>query len=454
MDWWQIAVAAILAAFGPVALIVVSDELRRTRLRDVVDLENSVFKGVDGGPQLELAKARYSRHTDSTSSMGGKQGEVRILLGGLLYFALSFAGFAMLFVPLRGLLPDAACGTAGGPGTALFWSPTPGGGAGCGEAVRAAAVTAFAFIGGYVFNAQYLLRQTINQELSAQSFVRAALRLLMGMGLASVAYHAGAATSLAAETSTAASLAYGLALAVGFMAGYLPEYALTQIARIAKATQKELDVAALEKAKVVPLEVIDGIDSVISFRLQERNLYDVQNLAAANPIRLYAETPFTLVQVFDWVLQAQLCLMVGTPCYFALKQHRIRTIFDLERAVLAQGAPPTYVRAILDVLLVDATPAFRAALGLQPDGAPSADPAQYTQIARHLTAILCDDVHVHRLRALWLAMIRNTSCAAPGRDRGRMWLFEVGYLPGDTLAESPSAEHSAIPLRAEEPAAA
>ncbi len=430
MDWGYIALAVALAGFVPVALIVVSGELRKTRLRDVEDLENSVFKGSVGVPQIELAKARYTQSKDADTAVGGKQGDVRILSGGFLYFLICLAGFSLLFLPLRWIALGPGCGD-GALGATLFWSPTPPSGAGCTAAIRAAAVTAFAFIGGYVFNAQYLMRQTINQELSAQSFVRASIRLLVGMGLATVVYHAGAATELAPARGMAENLAYAAGLAIAFMAGYLPDYALTQLSKLARATQKELDYAALGRAKVVPLEVLDGIDAVISFRLQERNLYDVQNLAAANPIRVYAETPFAFVQVFDWVLQAQLCLMVGTECFFALRQHRIRTIFDLERAVLARGAPPAYVRAVLDVLLGTATPQFRAALD-----APPADEAQYTLIARHLTAILCDDVHVHRLRSLWMAMIKNANSGETAADKGRMWLFEVGDLPGDPLPQA------------------
>ena len=52
---------------------------------------------------------------------------------------------------------------------------------------------------------------------------------------------------------------------------------------------------------------------------------------------------------------------------------------------------------------------------------------------RHLVAIISDDLHVHRLRALWIAIMNNTAGVTFGSDGQHkpLWLFDVGWLPGD-----------------------
>ncbi len=81
---------------------------------------------------------------------------------------------------------------------------------------------------------------------------------------------------------------------------------------------------------MVPVELIDGIDSHVSFRLAEREIADIQNLATENPILLSAETPYPLLEVLDWIAQAQLALEVGPKKYRQLRDLGVRTINALE----------------------------------------------------------------------------------------------------------------------------
>jgi hypothetical protein len=375
-----------------------------------------------------------------------------IWTGAFFFFSVCFAGFLILLVPKAWLL-------SGTPGEfpritySLLWTMKPElGGAmqtDMAELARAVTVAGIAFLGGYIFQLRYLVRATLNQELGALSFVRATLQIVQGVIVALVAYrvldqsHVGNAAGGAGGDA-----AFAAALATAFVFGLFPSFGLMKIAKAARIRAKTVDEAAMAQAKIVPLEVIDGIDAETAFRLEESNLYDVQNLAAINPIGLYAESPFSLYEIFDWVLQAQLCVNVGATAFAALKKHRIRTIFDLERAVLAEGAPERYLRAIGNVIFEGADPGFRQAVGLPrlatdaPAEGVDIDPAT----VRHAVAIMADDLHIHRLRALWRTMLNTTS----GGEGGPHWLFETGPLPGDArppvASASPAAKTQGQPI--------
>jgi hypothetical protein len=417
---WHLILSMVLAALLPVALIATGVELRRVRFRIVQDLQSTIFAGAANLPQVLLAMARYGPLKDTDHP--GRQDEVRYWSGAFIYMMVSFLGFAVLFIPVSSLLSsDMSFGIA----DSVFWAPVK-----TEPSTRpsAAAIAGFAFLGGYVFNLRYLITQTLNQELSALAFVRSALRLLQGVILAMAVYHVGAASLGGADGLQSGTLAAALLLA--FVLGYFPDLGIARIAEMARVHVKTVNKSALSEAKIVPLEMIDGIDHEIAFRLQESNLYDVQNLAVANPLELYAETPYTLLQTFDWILQAQLCLSVGPRSFIELKKHRIRTIFDLERAVLSVGVPAAYLRAIACVLLVDSSECFRGAVGLSKKYEECVDdPEAQPTVIRHLVAVMADDLHVHRLRALWQAVTEST--AGFTKEGRPLWLFNTGWLPGD-----------------------
>jgi hypothetical protein len=440
---FHILLALILALLAPVGLLVTRREVQGVRSVIIADLIRTVFAGEDRLPQLELVRARYQ--VGRLAGIPARQDQVMAGIGAIFFVLVCFLGFLLLFAPAA-LLFRAAPSLAPNLVDAIFWSEHSGCPAGllCRngtslDTLHTASVAAFGFLGGYLWQVGYLTRSTLNQELSALAFVRASLGLITGIVLAVVLYRAGALL-VDKKLPNALNFGFGAALVAGFAAGYWPDLAVVRIAKALRVRAKLVDEALLEASKVIPVEVIDGIDSEVSHRMKESNIYDVQNLATVNPINLYAETPYGIFECFDWVLQAQLCLVVGPAAYRKLKTHNIRTIFDLERAVLARGAPADYVAAVGLILFAEADDRFAERVGIKRD---EGTPTLSVGLVRHAVAIMGDDLHVHRLRALWLIVERSTAGRAAG---SRPWLFDTGPLPG----EDPSPFR---PLQAEADAA-
>jgi hypothetical protein len=92
------------------------------------------------------------------------------------------------------------------------------------------------------------------------------------------------------------------------------------------------------------------------------------------------------------VLQAQLCLVVEPERFIALKRHNVRTILDLERAVIGTDAPDKYVQMIGAILFSD----------VESRKPIETDPGLLdVESVQHAVMVMLDDLHVHRLRELW-----------------------------------------------------
>ncbi|HEX8366117.1 MAG TPA: hypothetical protein VF603_12630 [Allosphingosinicella sp.] len=424
----HVVLAAALAFLIPLALIATRHELRKVRARIVEELRSTLFKDQRDLPQLRLVAAQYDEGTDGLGSKGDEEGRdtsqtrqssLKLWTGALIYVVVCFVGFVGLLMPSRALLEHMQ--------PAFFWTAIGSSQAMLGQAVTVAAT---AFLGGYVFQLRYLIRATINQELSALAFVRSCLHVVQGVIIAVVAYRALGAGAAGLDEGNPQW--FGGAIGIAFLIGYWPDLGLMKIAKGLQVRTKMVDDDAMAVARIIPLEIIDGIDAEIAFRLQESNLYDVQNLAAANPIELFAETPYGLLEIFDWVLQAQLCANVGPKTFGDLKRHGIRTIFDLERAALSRGAPAAYVSALGTVLFRYADEGFRTEF--LPSGeaaAASVDP----DLVRHGVAVMTDDLHIHRLRSLWRTMVAATADVGESR-----WLYDIAPVPGELGPERDQRE--------------
>lgn len=159
-----------------------------------------------------------------------------------------------------------------------------------------------------------------------------------------------------------------------------------------------MDEMAIDRTKTIPLELIDGIDADIRSRLEDFNLFDVQNLATANPIMLFVETPYGIYQSIDWVAQAQLATAVGVTKYLKLRELSLRTIFDLERVFLGTGTcgSPALASKVAEILLP-----------LSSGGNSEGNQAIHLEMAQALACMIVDDLAALRLRQIWMTIEHN-----------------------------------------------
>ncbi|MBB3933107.1 hypothetical protein GGR25_004171 [Kaistia hirudinis] len=235
-----------------------------------------------------------------------------------------------------------------------------------------------AFLGAYASAMTILVRAVCLFDLSATTFMRATLQIVTSLAAAIVLWNCLRGLTLDHVCGTSpGKVLYPFVFAIGFVPDAGLNYVLAWIsnrewAKASVATsvveaQKQERAAGFaaglasflkltdnrfnDATRSVPLDAIDGIDFFTRFRLAAAGVYEVQNLAVANPILLHVETPYGIYQTIDWVAQAQLCTVVGLERFLILRQHNIRTIFDLERAVLSLKSTQAFRRAVGSILM-------------------------------------------------------------------------------------------------------
>jgi hypothetical protein len=172
-------------------------------------------------------------------------------------------------------------------------------------------------------------------------FLRVSTHILLTAFIVGVFRHfIGASTGIGIATSTL--------LVAAFVMGLVPSLGLnTLIDRLPPSFRLKRVVDEASKiSREFPLDLIDGIDSGIKFRLANYEINDVQNLATENPINLYVGTPYNFVEILDWIAQAQLMVAVGPSKYLDLRKNNIRDIFGLlDVGSTSQGGP--FLKSIL-----------------------------------------------------------------------------------------------------------
>lgn len=381
---------ALLSIVVPLAIFVGRNNVQSTREKLVDELAKlfSFAKEQDGSPLIvpsfELVKYKYDSTRDPIKRRSW-------IIPVLVYVVLSYLGFVMAFADLGRLgIKDVhnAFLQVGKPDVQV------------GQLVG---ILSYAFLGGYLWTVQYLIRRVANFDLKPLSFLRGAMHILLGLFVSAAAWHASEPV-VGEKLAIAAPLAFLIGMYPALMMDKLmARFSFMQLRRVSESTK-----ALCEE---VPLDTVLGIDPYIKFRLGEFEIEDVQNLATTNPIQLFVETPYGLYESIDWVAQAQLILAVGTAKTKQLREINIRTIFDLEKALYN----PTFSLRLLSILVPNltaeeatATLAAADAGGLvsswrtgQLQAGSSEVVLDYRDFLQAMVGLLRDDLHVLRLRQVW-----------------------------------------------------
>lgn len=264
-----------------------------------------------------------------------------------------------------------------------------------------AVMLGFAFAGAYLWCVLYLIRRVNNYDLTPYSFLLCGMRILLALAIALTIRHTiFTNVSLSAEVGGETGFATYLAVMVAFLLGFYPAAGLDYLARRGQEfTIKRPHPDAAGLRHTLPLDTIDGVTDFVRFRLEELEYEDVQNLATANPVLLYVETPYNILEIIDWIAQAQLILAIGPKKVQELRKMNVRTIFDLARI----GDTDHFRRCVLNILIEPE--GYREKLGAMSDDEIQAMfVCMFTSIA--------DDLHVIRLARVW-----NAFYAVYQRDR-------------------------------------
>lgn len=363
------SVLALLAAILPASILIGRGVVRRCRLETIERLEEAMrANGV--APDFASFAIVKNRYCDARAA---SDRFLPYALPILIFVALSFAGFYSAFIMAGMIEPWSKANLL------LAGMASPGETGFADLQRRSAAVVTFAFFGAYVWSIMFLIKRIANYDLSAISFLRVSAHAIFACFSVGAVWHLG--------SGLGAFLGDGAMLPMAFLIGFFPALGLDAlIRRFPQLQAKRIDERAATLSPSLPLNMIDGIDWFIAYRLAEYEIEDAQNLAAANPFELFAATPYGLYQVIDWIQQAQLLAAVGPAKVEALRKLNVRSLRDI--AVLRDQ--PDLRKAVQRALLGDE-------LG-QID-----DPLVFDCAC----ATLGDDLHTRRLEQIWLVLARR-----------------------------------------------
>ncbi len=322
----QFIFVILLSLLLPLAIFVGRRNVRIRRLALIDNLADAL-DGVPGdGKTVAPASLEFirSRYADSAPETAGGRAlawleEIGIyLLPTTIFALLSACGFALVFgfghdwadaakLLLTGLRGENGASLEFGQATAL--------------------VVGAGFVSAYVWSIGYLILRVANFDLSPLSFLRTAAHILLtvsvGWALLQVLVVPEGGDKLAVSTLLGIVFLSGLypSLGVNVLIERLPSWL-----RIKREVPEAKDIG-----RSLPLDLIDGIDPTIKFRLNQLEITDVQHLATINPILLYVESPYGLVEIVDWIAQAQLLTELGPKLFLAAREKGIRDMITVLR---------------------------------------------------------------------------------------------------------------------------
>jgi hypothetical protein len=191
--------------------------------------------------------------------------------------------------------------------------------------ISAFVTISFAYLGWYVWSIATIFSRLSTLELVAATYTNMLIRLVMGVIIAIVFLH----LSSSLFDSTVSTVA------IGFGVGIFPDTALVWLSR---QLRRRL-LGETDTDKELPLDLIQGISPYRKIRLYEMGLDNCQNLAESNPILLFITSNLSLLEILDWISQAQLAVVVGADRFGKLQANGWRQARDFARACGSTAKP-------------------------------------------------------------------------------------------------------------------
>ena len=188
-------------------------------------------------------------------------------------------------------------------------------------------VLMMAFLGGFLWSAQNIIRRLIAYDLSPSVFYSAGIRILFACVVALV-------LSFIMGSANENFLNFRSALpAIAFLTGMFPSRVLDYLVKRYKNYINGENV----NTRYLSLDNIEGISVQHKERLIEIGIDNAQNLAMASLTDLLINTPFGARQLLDWIGQAKLLVYVKNDIE-KLRQVGIRSVFDLYKGQKSREA--------------------------------------------------------------------------------------------------------------------
>jgi hypothetical protein len=192
-------------------------------------------------------------------------------------------------------------------------------------------VFAMAFFGAYLWGLQNIFRRYALNDLNPGVYYSLSVRMLLAGATALIIYNVYGALSGGTAAGDGGDLAATLWPALAFLIGMFPQRGVRWLSERLPLLSPATDPAV----RRAPLEMIEGVESHDSLRLEELGIDSCYDLAAADFVPLILKTPYSARQLVDWILQAKLCVSFGEAVK-DLREHGIRTVVDLETLTDAQ----------------------------------------------------------------------------------------------------------------------
>ncbi len=405
--------SSIISLFIPVILICIRHQVRVNRIR-LIEIHEKNY-GFDGVKAFEIVKDRYlidiphyrrrfdqKNISDRLKYTFYYSSSWVLLISAAPYSILVFFGYFFILTPsvtLYGILEYLNL-----VGDSIFMHQISDNSS---DKLRLAPIVLMtAFLGAFFFTIRYMIRSVMVFDLSSITFVRAFAHILLTTTVAALLWRSIYSGEYAEATAAGVIL-------VAFAVGFLPDAGVYVISSMINVKMKRRNTDVEIFSPILPLTILDGIDASTEYRLEEAGICDVQNLAVSNPVMLCVETPYPLFEILDWTSQAQLCTAIGPEKFLLLRERGIRTVFDLERAVLSKSACDALIFRIASVLFASTKSemAIKSKFNIQELSESSYFASYSNNIQRddviELVKIMTDDLHIHRIRQIWIAATKK-----------------------------------------------